>query len=143
MAAKPTAPKTPRPPAKPRQTPPRVAKPNAVAAQAPVAVTEDGTDAATKPAAGLRLKDLVDLVVASSGIKKKDVRTVVEAALSEMGAALQKGESLNLVGLGKMRVVKAAAEAGGAMTLKLRVGLPGEKAGKAGADPLADAEDQD
>ena len=96
-----------------------------------------------KSAGGLRLKDLVDRVTETSGVKKKDVKTVVEAALAQIGAALKNGDSLNLVGLGRMRVAKAATEAGGAMTLKLRMGTPGEKAEKPGAGPLADAEDQD
>ena len=107
MVTKPTTPKNPRPAAKPRDP----AKLKVVRADVPA---EDGAEA--KGAMGLRLKDLVDKVAASTGLKKKDVKTTVEAALIEMGTALKSGESLNLIGLGKMRVVRAAAEGGGAMT---------------------------
>lgn len=111
------------------------AKPNATAK--PIVEGE------TKAATGLRLKSLVDTISESSGIKRQDVKTVIEATLLQIGAALKNGESLNLAGLGRIRVAKAATEEGGAMTLKLRQSAPGEKAGKAGGEPLADTDDQD
>ncbi|MBC7478550.1 MAG: HU family DNA-binding protein [Pseudorhodobacter sp.] len=134
MATKPTSAKTPRTPG-----PKGAAKPRGGAAKAPKPIVEGETKAAT----GLRLKALVDAVSQSSGIKKNDVKTVIEATLLQIGAALKAGTSLNLAGLGRMRVARAATEEGGAMTLKLRQGAPGEKAGKAGAEPLADGDDQD
>lgn len=137
MANKPTSAKTPRTPRTPGAK--AAAKPRVGAAKAAKPVVEGETKAAT----GLRLKALVDSVSESSGIKKKDVKTVIEATLLQMGAALKAGESLNLVGLGRMRVARGATEEGGAITLKLRQGTPGEKAGKADAEPLADADDQD
>ncbi len=100
-----------------------------------------------KVASGLRLKDLVDKVEETSGVKKQDVKKVVEAALIQLGLALKTGEGLNLAGLGRMRVVKTGDD-GGAMTLKLRMATQGEKTGgekgkKPRAEPLADGDDQD
>ena len=102
-------------------------------------VGEEGAKAAT----GMRLKDLVDRVVAATGGKKKGVKEVVEATLTQLGEALAKGESLNLPALGKMRVARAGAEGGGAMTLKLRQGNGGGAKGKSAKDPIADGADQD
>ena len=102
------------------------------------------------PGPGLRLKQLVDRVVAATGGKKKGVKDIVEATLAQMGTALQQGEALNLPAFGKLRVVRSGAESGGAMTLKLRqVTAGGASAGrgggksKGGNEALAQAEDED
>ncbi|WP_299145215.1 HU family DNA-binding protein [uncultured Tateyamaria sp.] len=52
----------------------------------------------------MRKKELVDAVVAKSGMKKKDVKPVVEAMLSVLGSALQDGRELNLQPLGKVKI---------------------------------------
>ena len=149
MASKPSKPNS---PAKsgPRTGGPkagaRAAMPKLVAATAALSdgVEADGGDAAGgKAASGLRLKDLVDRVVAATGGKKKGVKEVVEATLLQMGEALKKGESLNLPAFGKLRVARAGAEGGGAMTLKLRQATGGGGKAKAGKESLADADDQD
>ena len=129
MATKPTTPKN---PAKPKAAPKAGTSALVNGALEPV---EDVVDAV---AADMRLRDLVDLVTQSSGLKKKDVKLVVEATLAQIGAALEKGQSLNLAGLGKMRVVRAASESGGAITLKLRLGSPGVKPGAVSDDQDAD-----
>ena len=138
MATKPTTSKPTKSAAKPGA---RAAKPKPASAEGEPgpAVAEGGA----KGVAGLRLKDLVDKVAASTDVKKKDVKTVVEATLLAMGAALKAGESLNLAGLGRMRVARAGNDDGGAMTLKLRMGGPAAKGEKPAAAPLAAAEDQD
>ena len=126
MVTKPTTAKTPKPGA---------AKPGARAAAKPAARK------ATKPAAkgesdapkvdlSLRLKALVDAVTEFSGVKKKDVKTVVEAALLQMGAALARGESVNLPGLGHMRVARKGTAESPSMTLKLRQGDGSKGKGK-------------
>ena len=142
-----TPPKPPKSPSmKPAAKRPAADKPKgqASAAKARVDLTVVKSEGEVTAASGLRLKDLVDRVAETSGVKKQDVKKVIEAALIQMGAALKAGEGLNLVGLGRMRVAKAA-EGGGAMTLKLRMAGPGdgEKAKKPGADPLAAGDDQD
>lgn len=72
---------------------PQVAKPEsvtAVADEAPV----------------LRKKELIDRVVARSGVKKKDAKPTIEAMLAILGEALDKGEELNLHPMGKMKVTR-------------------------------------
>ncbi len=111
-----------------------------------LAVVGEGEAAEGKGGSGLRLKELVDRVVAATGGKKKDVKGLVEATLLQMGAALQKGESLNLPTFGKVRIARQSKEEGGAMTLKLRQGGGGgggKGKGKAEKEALAEAEDQD
>lgn len=107
----------------------------AVAAEVPV-------EEAGGKAGGLKLRALVDRVVEASGAKKKDAKPIVEATLAEIDRALAKGEGLNLPSLGKLRVVRLAADGGGAMTLKLRKPAPGAGGKANGAkEPLAAAED--
>ena len=122
----------------PRKAAARPAGARAAKAKAAVAAPVEGEAEAVK--AGMRLKDLVDRVVAATGGKKQGVREIVEATLVQMGEALKKGESLNLPAFGKLRVARQSAEAGGAMTLKLR---QGPAKGKADKEALADGDDQD
>ena len=90
----------------------------------------------------VKLKDLIEKVTASTGAKKPQVRSVIEAMLKEMGDALGAAQVLNLPGLGKLRVVKQAETATGTMTIKLRRGPGGGQGGRAvaegGAEPLAE-----
>jgi Bacterial DNA-binding protein len=137
MATKPAAPKT------PAKGGARAATRPKLVADADAAVEDGDTQAKGRAGSGLRLKDLVDRVVEATGGKKKGVKEIVEATLTQLGAALAKGESLNLPSLGKMRVARAGAEGGGAMTLKLRQGPGGGGKAKTANEPLADADDQD
>lgn len=52
----------------------------------------------------LRKRALVDRVVAASGMKKKDVKPVVEATLAVLGDALSNEEPMNLQPLGKVMI---------------------------------------
>ncbi len=137
MPTKTTTPKS------PVRTSPRVARPKPVQSADGADPVEGGAEGAGKGANGLRLKWLVDQVVASTGVKKKGVKEVVEATLVQMGTALKAGETLNLPGLGKMRVVRQPAEEGGALTLKLRQPTPGTGKENSDAEPIADDADQD
>jgi DNA-binding protein HU-alpha len=105
----------------------------AVAAYDRAAATASAADGAEK-ATALKLRELVDRVVGATGAKKKVARELVEATLAQLGAALAKGEELNLPGVGKVRVAKSADKAGRSlMTLKVR------SAGAAKAkEPLAE-----
>ena len=126
------------------KAPRATARPKLVAnADAPDMVEDGDGTAKVRAAPGLRLKELVDRVVAATGGKKKGVKEVVEATLTQLGAALQKGESLNLPEFGKMRVARAGTEGGGAMTLKLRQGTGTGVRGKSAKEPIAAGEDQD
>ena len=91
---------------------------------------------------GLRLKALVDGVTETSGAKKKDVKTIVEAALAQIGAALARGETVNLPGLGHLRVARKGTAESPSMTLKLRQGEGGKGKGSKTADTPADTLDK-
>lgn len=52
----------------------------------------------------MRKKELINAVVAKSGIKKKDAKPVIEAMLEVLGSALQDGRELNLQPMGKVKV---------------------------------------
>ncbi|MEP5153980.1 HU family DNA-binding protein [Planktotalea sp.] len=80
------------------------AKPVPAAAPKPVIVTET-SPTVVDPA--LKKKELVDLVVERSGIKKKDAKPVVEAMLEVLGEALSDGRELNLQPMGKLKINRA------------------------------------
>lgn len=107
----------------PAAPPKNQASSRAVAAKAEKATPEPKDAEANEAAAPatLRLKELVDRVAASTGGKKKGVKEIVEATLTQLGLALHAGEMLNLPEFGKVRVAKPQGAApGSAMTLKLR-----------------------
>lgn len=52
----------------------------------------------------LKKSDLIDRVVLRSGVKKKDAKPVIEAALAVLGEALTNGEEFNLQPFGKMKI---------------------------------------
>lgn len=52
----------------------------------------------------MRKKELIEQVVSRSGMKKKDVKPVVEAMLAELGETLAKGRGLILPPLGRVMV---------------------------------------
>ncbi|MFN3724421.1 MAG: HU family DNA-binding protein [Paracoccaceae bacterium] len=99
-----------------------------------------GAEARADRAMALKLRELVSRVAESTGGKKKDIKEIVEATLATLGAALAKGEELNLPGVGKVRVAKSVDREGRSMmTLKVRgVGAAKPKEPK---EALADAEE--
>lgn len=98
----------------------------------------------SKANAALKLKVLIDRVTEASGAKRKDVKTVVEATLIQLGQALARGEAMNLPRLGHLRVARKATEDVPSMTLKLRQGEPGKAKPKAaGKSADTSAEDAD
>ncbi len=123
------------------------AKAAAAKAQTTPAIEAEATetDAATgttgEAGGHLRLKDLVEKVVASSGAKAKEVRDIVTATLTELAAALERGDALNLPELGKVRVARRGDDPEGttSMVLKLRKGGPGGPRRKEGQEALAEA----
>jgi DNA-binding protein HU-alpha len=108
-------------------------KPAPAIAKIKAAKTETASDG---DGTSLKKKDLIDRVVAASGVKKKDAKPVVEAMLAEMGEALGRGEGLQLLPFGNLRVVKSKDLASGeVVTVKVR--RPGPRSPKAAA-PLAE-----
>jgi nucleoid DNA-binding protein len=117
--------------------------------QAPVAAPAPSRAKTPNPhhdqpkAEAVKLRDLVDQVVIATGARKKGVKELVEATLSHIGAALARGDELNLPGFGKVRVVKSDTKDGTTiMTLKVRQGTGGASAGGA-KQTLADTGDDD
>jgi len=70
----------------------------------------------------LKKGELVDRVVEQTGVKKRDAKTSVEAALAVLADALKSDTDLNLPPMGKVRLVKSKEVGDGAkvLTLKLR-----------------------
>ncbi len=111
-----------------------------VVATAPVADADVSTGATTpKPESGpmLKKKDFIDRAVAKSGIKKKDARPAIEAALAVLAEALIAGEEPNLPPLGKMRVTRDKDVSGGKM-LVVRLRINDDKPKVSGSTPLAE-----
>lgn len=97
--------------------------PNSDASAAPKAenvVALTGAASGSKDKSALRKKELVDRVVTASGMKKKDVKPVVEAALAVLGEALSKGEEMNLQPLGKL-MINNSKEVSNAQVLNVRI----------------------
>ncbi len=80
----------------------------------------------------LRKKELFELVVERSGMKKKDVKPVVEAMLAVLGDAFAEQREMNLQPLGKVKIQRGKElHDGRALVLKLR-----QKTAKLNAAPI-------
>ena len=87
-------------------------------------------------------KQLIDRVVIASGVRKRDVKAAVEAALEAMGAALDEGRQVKIQPLGALRVVKANEGGRSAtLTLKLRRRRAGGDDAEGAASEVADGGD--
>jgi len=115
-------------------------------ARSPVALVEttSPTDAPTEAVKVFTKRDLIERVVAASGIKKKTAKPVIEAMLLELGEALTQFDTLNLQPLGK-GIVKSRKDVENAQVTELRLRrgkLAVERASKPstgpGAGPLAE-----
>ena len=90
----------------------------------------------------MRKKELIDLVVERSGIKKKDAKPVVEAMLAVLGEASGSGRELNLQPLGKLRINRSVERSNGRIIVcKLRqstaMGENSSEEDNTGTEPLA------
>lgn len=135
---------------KPQSAPPPTAKATAAkptsisakVAQRTIASSSSDHSATADGASVLKMKDLLDKVVAISGAKKADARAVIEATLAVIGNALEKGDTLVLPPFGRAKVSRAAeAGSGKAMTIKLRRSKAAGADGAKATQTLADAED--
>lgn len=69
----------------------------------------------------LKKRDLIEEAVVATGLKRRDVKRVAEALLQSMGRAVERGESLTLEPLGKLRVARSVeTDKGAVLTCKLR-----------------------
>ena len=95
---------------------------------APKAAPKTTATRTTKPVAApkaevareLKKKELIDRVVAASGVKKNQAKPVVESMLAILGDALAKGEAMNLEPMGKVKVQKEK-DVGGANVYSCRI----------------------
>ena len=95
-------------------------KPTAATAKAPVTPAAKAPVTATVEAPVLRKKELIERVVARSGVKKKDAKPTIEAMLAVLGEALAGGEELNLQPMGKV-MVKRVKEQPNAKVMTCRI----------------------
>ena len=97
--------------------------------------------AAPTPPEELKKPELIDRVVALTGLKKRDVKPAVEAALAVLAEDLAAERTVMLPPLGKLRVAKTRAldNGGAVLTVKLRQTGPAQKAA---TSPLATVEDE-
>lgn len=77
---------------------------------------DEGVEAARK-------NELVELAVARSGVKKRDAKPAIEAALAIMGEMVAEGRELNLKGFGKLKV-KRTVEANNGTVVHARLRQP-------------------
>ncbi len=89
----------------------------------------------------LKKRDLINLVVERAGIKKKDAKPAIEAALAVLGEALAEGRELNMRPLGKVKVTRMEKKSNGQLIV-CRVRQPFETQ-DADDEKEALADDQD
>ncbi|MEN9059864.1 MULTISPECIES: HU family DNA-binding protein [Ponticoccus] len=85
----------------------------------------------------LRKRELIALAMQRSGMRKRDVKPAIEAALAVMGEALASGRELNLVPLGKVKVTRLK-KGGRGLVVHTRVRQP-EDPQDSRTNPLAQA----
>lgn len=131
--------KTAQPSSAPSMRKPAVAKPTAPAAKK-VAPTVVGAPQAVILGPMMRKKELIDTVVARSGLKKKDVKPVVESMLSVLGEALADNRELNLPPLGHLKVRREKQLANGRIVVA-KIRQSSATVSDKGANPSAEDED--
>ena len=109
------------------------------AAPTPAEALRAAGAAASAPEAGaaekLRKKAFVDRVVIASGMRKREVKPVVEAALRELGKALDEGMQIVLPDLGNLRIANTKETGQGTVhTVKVRRSAPKDDAVAKDAD---------
>lgn len=106
------------PAAETKQSVAAIAEPSAVVTTPEPVVIEPTVVATELP---MRKKELIDLVVERSGIKKKDAKPVIEAMLAVLGETIGGGRELNLQPLGKLRINRSEERSNGRIIIcKLR-----------------------
>lgn len=95
-----------------------------VAAPAPVAKAKKVDPVVVGGAADtedMRKPQLLDAVAKRSGVKRKDAKLVLEAALGVLGEAIAEGQEINVKPLGKLKVVRSKQMTNGrVINLRLR-----------------------
>ncbi len=68
----------------------------------------------------LRKKELIEAAVERAGVKKRDAKPAIEAALSILGESIAKGQGVNIPELGKIKV-QNSKELEGVKVMNLRM----------------------
>lgn len=90
----------------------------------------------------MRKKELTDTVVLRSGLKKKDVKPVVEMVLNVLGEALGDNRELNLPPFGRLKIRREKKLPNGRMVVaKIRQSTPSEKGAQNDAPESYDSSD--
>lgn len=107
----------------------------AVATAAPASPITSVVETVKPVVAGAPIKkpELIERVMAETGMKKKDVKPVVEAMLAVLGRALKDGEELTLPPLGKL-MIKRRKDLANATILNLKLRHPTTVATTIGTD---------
>ena len=93
---------------------------SATAKSAPEAAVSEA-EAPAAAASNVRLKDIIERVIATTDQNRKDVKIIIESALEEIAKTLMAAEAMILPPLGRLRVVKTSTDDEGvSMTVKLR-----------------------
>ncbi len=89
----------------------------------------------------LKKKELIDLVVERSQVKKRDAKPVVEAMLAVLGETIASGRELNLQPFGKLRINRSTDKGTARIIVcKLRQNAQGADAANASdAEPAKDS----
>lgn len=120
----------------PKAAAPKAAKTPAKAAKTAVA---DGAGTVATAAPSMKLKELVARVAEATGAKKPQVKEIVEAALTQIGKALDSGETVHLPALGKLKVNRTRAlEQGSVLSMKLKRGTAGKATKNSAPEALAE-----
>lgn len=110
-------------------------KPAPEAAALDAVVVEDITPVTV--AEVLKKPELIDMIVERSGVKKRDVKPALDAALQILGEVLADGREMNLPPLGKVRLNRMK-QLSNARVLNCKIRQP-TKTEEDGDTPLADA----
>ncbi|SEQ68682.1 hypothetical protein SAMN05428995_10657 [Loktanella sp. DSM 29012] len=102
-----------------------------VAAPAPKVV---GTATALDAGEPIKKPEFIDRAVARSGVKKKDAKPAIEAAMAELADILLAGGELILPPMGKLKSIKSKDLGEGAQMLTLKLRTMKDGAGQ-GAGP--------
>jgi DNA-binding protein HU-alpha len=90
----------------------------------------------------MRKKELIDTVVQRSGMKKKDVKPVVEMMLTVLGEAIGDNRELNLPPMGRMKIRREKKLSNGRIVVaKIRQSSPPETGGSDGATDASEMPD--
>ena len=87
----------------------------------------------------LKKPELIDMIVERSGVKKRDVKPALEAALQILGECLIEGREMNLQPLGKVKLNRMK-ELSNARVINCKIRQP-IKPQEEHKDPLAEADD--